>query len=59
LNDRATEDVGLYFDRLRSDQILYVTPTGSGPVERIVEVTGGERLILQCELPQPVLASKP
>ena len=51
LNDRATEDVELYFCGLRSDQILYVAPTAATPAERILDLTRGQRLVLQCSAP--------
>ncbi|MBI2940175.1 MAG: hypothetical protein HYY04_07010 [Chloroflexi bacterium] len=54
LNDRATEDIERYFHGLRPDQILYVAPTATTPVERIIEITGGKRLILQRPLEKPI-----
>ena len=55
LNDRAVEDLPAYFKELRQDQILYVTPDSDWPVERILQVTGGRRTVLQTVLAQPVL----
>jgi hypothetical protein len=46
VNDRATEDLPAWVAARRSDQVLYVTPTASTPVPRVVEVTGGQRVVL-------------
>lgn len=43
LNDRATDDLELYYAGTRPDQMLYVYPTGTYPVPRIGEVTEGFR----------------
>jgi hypothetical protein len=54
LNDRAAEDLALYFRGLRSDQFLYVWPTETMTVERILEITRGQRLILQTPIERPI-----
>jgi hypothetical protein len=54
VNDRATEDLERYFQGLRPDQYLYVGPTESMPVARILEITGGERVVLQTVLGAPL-----
>ncbi|MHC4503007.1 MAG: uroporphyrinogen decarboxylase/cobalamine-independent methonine synthase family protein [Planctomycetota bacterium] len=46
LNDRAAEDLEVYFTRLRDDQVLYVNPCEGMPVERIIEITGGRRVVI-------------
>ena len=46
LNDRAAEDLALYMEGLRDDQILYVMPCEKMPVERIVDISKGERVVL-------------
>ncbi|MCJ7737841.1 MAG: hypothetical protein MUQ10_11110 [Anaerolineae bacterium] len=46
LNDRAAEDLPLYFDGLRDDQIMYVNPFERMPVERIMDITGGRRVVI-------------
>jgi len=46
LNDRAAEDLPRYFNGLRDDQILYVNPCEQMPAERILDITGGRRLVL-------------
>lgn len=46
-NDRASEDAALLWERLREDQILYIEPTETVTVERILEITGGRRVVLQ------------
>ncbi|RPJ49941.1 MAG: hypothetical protein EHM21_06015 [Chloroflexi bacterium] len=46
LNDRASEDLDLYFNGLHEDQVLYVHPCAGMPVERILDITGGKRLVL-------------
>jgi hypothetical protein len=54
LNDRATEDLPLYFAGLRADQILYIAPTVDTPIERVVEITRGQRLVLQAALAESI-----
>ena len=46
LNDRAAEDLETYFQGLREDQILYVNPCAGMPVERILEITAGRRVVI-------------
>ena len=58
INDRAAEDLELYFDGLRSDQIIYVAPTPLLTLERILEITKGKRLVLQIPLNEPILIDK-
>lgn len=52
-NDRASDDLELLHTGLRPDQVLYVGPTETTTVERILEITGGRRLVLQCPLAEP------
>ena len=54
VNDRAAEDLALYFESLREDQILYVNPCQGMPVERILAITGGRRLVLVEDIRQPI-----
>jgi hypothetical protein len=46
LNDRAAEDLEAYYAGLRADQVLYVNPCQGMPVQRILEITGGERTVI-------------
>ncbi len=46
LNDRAAEDLRIYFNALRTDQIIYVNPCETMPLERIMEITGGRRTVI-------------
>jgi hypothetical protein len=50
MNDRATEDLPYYFNQLRPDQILYVNPCEQMPVEKILSITGGQRLVLAADI---------
>lgn len=50
LNDRAAEDLQLYFDGLREDQLFYVNPCPGMPVERIMETTGGRRVVIVADI---------
>ncbi|NSW54902.1 MAG: hypothetical protein HPY44_02720 [Armatimonadetes bacterium] len=59
LNDRATEDLELYAEGRRGDQVLYVSPTETITPERAVEITGGRNLILQCTLPDSLRDWRP
>ena len=52
LNDHATDDVERFFHGLRPDQILYIAPSDAMPAARILEITRGERLVLQCPAPE-------
>ena len=54
VNDRAAEDLQLYFDGLREDQILYLCPCAGMTVERAMEITGGRRLVINAHLDRPV-----
>lgn len=47
LNDRATDDFELYWNGLRKDQLFYVCPTATYTAERLLQITQGERLVLQ------------
>ena len=46
LNDRASEGLAEYYNELRSDQIIYLYPCDNMPIEKAVEITGGNRLVL-------------
>jgi hypothetical protein len=46
LNDRASEDLELYFTGLSDRQILYVHPCEGMPVSDILSITGGRRVVL-------------
>ena len=50
LNDRAAKDLGIYFENLRNDQIIYLNPCPEMTIERAVEITGGDRLVIAGEL---------
>jgi hypothetical protein len=53
MNDRAAEHLESYFAGLREDQILYVNPCPGMPIERILQITGGRRLVLAANLKEP------
>ncbi len=53
LNDRAAEDLELYLDGLRGDQIIYVNPCAGMPVDRIMDISKGERIVLVKNCPPP------
>lgn len=50
LNDRASEDLQLYFDGLREDQIIYLIPCKGMTVEKALEITKGKRLVINAQL---------
>ena len=54
LNDAAADDFAAYFRGLRPDQILYVTPTDTMPIERILSISGGRRVVLQTLVDRPI-----
>ena len=43
----------VYFRELRDSVILYVNPCEGMPVERIVEITGGQRVVIVAGLEEP------
>jgi len=53
-NDRASEDLEIYFAELRDDQIIYLNPTNTMTVERAMEITGGHRIVIVAEVPDPL-----
>lgn len=55
VNDRAAEDLQLYFDGLREDQILYLCPCKGMTVERAMEITGGKRLVINAHLNERII----
>lgn len=54
LNDRAAEDLALYHQQLRKDQVIYLNPCEGMTIEKAMEITGGERLILAADLNAPI-----
>jgi len=46
VNDRAAEDLKAYWHGLRDDQILYVNPTATMTVERILGITHEQRVVI-------------
>ena len=46
MNDRAAHDLKSYYNGLRKDQIIYLMPCGGMTVERAMEITGGERIVI-------------
>ena len=51
LNDRAAEDFPRYFAGLRDDQVIYLNPTATMPVERALAISGGRRVVLVADRP--------
>jgi hypothetical protein len=45
INNRAAEDLPAYFAGLREDQILYVNLFEGMPWRRVLEITGGRRVV--------------
>lgn len=50
LNDRASEDLELYFKGLREDQIIYLIPCEGMTVEKALEITKGKRLVVNAHI---------
>lgn len=46
VNDRAAHDLEEYFNGLRDDQVIYLSPCEGMTVEKAMDITGGRRLIL-------------
>jgi hypothetical protein len=53
LNDRAAEDLSIYLGQSREDIVFYVNPCEAMPVERILAITGGQRVVIVADLPAP------
>jgi hypothetical protein len=53
-NDRAAADLPLYFEGLRSDQILYVNAFGGMAIDRILSITGGRRVVIVADVNEPL-----
>ncbi len=47
-------EVDVYFNELRDDQMIYIGPTKDLSMDRILDVTGGQRIILADNIPQPL-----
>jgi hypothetical protein len=50
LNDAASDEFPAYFAGLRDDQLIYLSPTDTMPLSRIMAVSGGRRVIYQGEI---------
>jgi hypothetical protein len=53
INARAAEDLEIYYRDLRDDIVFYVNPCERMPVERIIEITGGQRVVIVADLDEP------
>ena len=53
MNDRAAEDLGIYFQALRADQVMYVNPCDGMPVEWTMQITGGQRVVIVADIDAP------
>jgi hypothetical protein len=56
VNDRAAEDLSIYFSKLRGDQVFYVNPCSGMSVNRILEISKGRRVVIVADaaaLPSP------
>jgi hypothetical protein len=51
MNDRAVDDLAIYYRQLREDQILYANPYDKMPVQRILRITGGRRTVVVSDAP--------
>ena len=47
INDRACMDLEKYYHGLRSDQIIYFMPYEDMSIEQALEITGGNKLVIQ------------
>jgi hypothetical protein len=54
VNDRAAEDLAMYFAGLRDDQIIYLNPTETMTVGQAMEITGGRRLVIVADVQEPL-----
>jgi hypothetical protein len=54
INDRASEDLEIYFNELRDDQMIYLNLTSAMTVERAMSITGGRRIVFIADIPEPL-----
>ncbi len=54
LNDRAMDDLEDYYKRLHPETIFYLCPSARVGIDRIMEITGGKRVVLQATLDRPI-----
>lgn len=59
VNDRASEDLEIYYNELRDDQIIYFNPTSNMTVEKALEITRGNRIVIVSEIPDPKIFFTP
>jgi hypothetical protein len=50
LHDRAAEDLQLYFEGLREDQLIFLMPCKGMTIEKAMSITGGKRLVITAHL---------
>ena len=55
INDRAAEDLEIYFKELREDQIIYLNPTPTMTVDRAMKITGGRRIVIVADVEKPLV----
>ncbi len=56
INDRAAEDLEIYFNELRPDQIIYLNPTATMTIDRALKITKGRRLVIVADVKEPITA---
>lgn len=54
LNDAAANDFEAYYNGLREDQVVYVIPTEEMPLDKILSISDGQRLVILAKLDGPV-----
>ncbi len=54
VNDRASEDLEIYFKELRYDQIIYFNPTNTMTIDIAINLTGGNRIVLVAEVNEKI-----
>ncbi|MBQ8512326.1 MAG: hypothetical protein IJ497_06905 [Clostridia bacterium] len=50
VNDRAAEDLELYWNGLRDDQVIYLCPCKGMTIEQALRITGGKRLVINAHV---------
>lgn len=58
LNDRAAEDLDTYWREMRDNVVFYVNPCAGMPVERIIEITAGQRVVIVADIKPEQLAMR-
>jgi len=55
VNDRASDDLAIYYNGMRDDQMIYLNASEKMPVKKAMSITNGNRLVVVQDLSEPIL----